>query len=71
MFVFGAPPADTAPTRIRVIHEMETPMTSNTCWARMHRRLSPALFQVLFVVINVAIVAAKFQQVLPSSERWG
>jgi hypothetical protein len=46
-------------------------MPSKDSWARMRLRLSPTLLYVTVMLVNLAIVAAKFQPVLPSSERWG
>jgi len=46
-------------------------MLSRDCWSRFRLRFSPALVRVAFVLLSLAIVAARFQPVLPSSERWG
>jgi hypothetical protein len=37
----------------------------------MRLRLSLTLLYVTFALVNLAIVAAKFQPMLPASERWG
>jgi hypothetical protein len=46
-------------------------MSSNGFWTRLRLRLSPTLFHVTFMLLSLAIVAAKFQPVLSMSERWG
>jgi hypothetical protein len=46
-------------------------MVSKDYFAQMRFRLSPTLLKVIFLLINLTIVAAKFQPLLPTSERWG
>lgn len=46
-------------------------MLSKDSWSRVRLRLSPAVLNITFVLLSLAIVASKFQAVLPTSERWG
>ena len=46
-------------------------MLSKGSWSRFRLRLSPALLHITFVLLSLAIVASKFQPLLPTSERWG
>jgi hypothetical protein len=46
-------------------------MISKDCWARLRRQAAPALFSVTFMLVNLAVVAAKLQPMMPASERWG
>jgi hypothetical protein len=46
-------------------------MVSNNYFTRLHRRLSPALLSATFMLVNVAVVAASFQYMMPMSEKWG
>jgi hypothetical protein len=46
-------------------------MLPQISWTRLHLRLSPTLLYVTVALINLAVVAAKFQPMMPASERWG
>jgi hypothetical protein len=39
--------------------------------ARMQIRISPRLLSVMFLMLNLALVAGQFNAALPLSERWG